>query len=77
MRDAMLISLILISFSIIALVLTQQRGGGAGAAFGGGGGGGGTEAYRSKRGVEKIFHYLTIILAFLFSAVSLSLIFIK
>lgn len=77
MRDALLIFLILISFSIIALVLSQQRGGGLGSAFGGGGGGGGGEAYRSKRGVEKLFHYLTIFLAFLFSAVSLSLIFIE
>ena len=76
MRDVLLIFLILISFSIIALVLSQQRGGGLGSAFGGGGGGGG-EAYRSKRGVEKLFHYLTIFLAFLFSAISLSLIFIE
>ena len=78
MRDVLLIFLILISFSIIALVLSQRKGGGLGAAFGGGGGdGGGGEAYRSKRGVEKLFHYLTIFLAFLFSAVSLSLIFIE
>lgn len=79
MRDVLLIFLILISFSIIALVLSQRKGGGLGSAFGGGGGGGGGggEAYRSKRGVEKIFHYLTIFLAFLFSAVSLSLIFIE
>ena len=78
MRDVLLIFLILISFSIIALVLFQRKGGGLGAAFGGGGGdGGGGEAYRSKRGVEKLFHYLTMFLAFLFSAVSLSLIFIE
>lgn len=79
MRDVLLISLILISFSIIALILSQQKSGGLGSAFGGGGGGAGSggEAYRSKRGVEKLFHYLTIFLAFLFSAVSLSLIFIN
>lgn len=76
MRDVLLIFLILISLSIIALVLSQQKSGGLGSAFGGGGGGGG-EAYRSKRGVEKLFHYLTILLAVLFSTVSLSLIFIN
>ena len=72
MRDIVLIFLTLISVAIIALVLSQQRGGGAGAIFGGGG-----EVYRSKRGVEKIFHYLTVVLALLFSVVSFSLIFIK
>lgn len=78
MRVFLLIFLILISFSIIALVLSQQKSGGLGSAFGGGGGAGtGGEAYRSKRGVEKIFHYLTIFLAILFSTVSLSLIFIN
>ncbi|MEX0621650.1 MAG: preprotein translocase subunit SecG [Candidatus Woykebacteria bacterium] len=72
MRLAMLVLLIVISVSIIVLVLAQQRGGGAGAVFGGGG-----EVYRSRRGVEKIFHRLTIFLAALFSLVSFSLIFIK
>jgi protein translocase SecG subunit len=72
MREVALIFLILISISIVGLVLSQQRGSGAGAIFGGSG-----EVYRSKRGVEKIFHYLTILLAFLFSVVSFSLIFIK
>ena len=46
MRDVLLIFLILISFSIIALVLSQRKGGGLGADFcvGGGGGVGGGEA---------------------------------
>jgi preprotein translocase subunit SecG len=73
MRIVLLVLLILISVSIIALVLIQQRGGGAGSVFGGGGG----DIYRTKRGVEKIYHYLTIALAVLFSTVSFSLIFIK
>ena len=72
MRAGLLILLILISVSLIALILMQVRGSGVGAIFGGGG-----EVYRSRRGVEKILHYFTIALAFLFSAVAFSLIFIK
>ena len=72
MRIGFLVLLILISVSLIALILMQVRGSGVGAIFGGSG-----EVYRSRRGVEKILHYLTIILAFLFSAISLALIFIK
>jgi preprotein translocase subunit SecG len=73
MRVILLVLLILVSVSIIVLVLIQQRGGGAGAVFGGGGG----DIYRTKRGVERIYHYLTIVLAVLFSVVSFSLIFVK
>lgn len=72
MRAGFLVLLILISVSLIALILMQVRGSGVGAIFGGSG-----EVYRSRRGVEKILHYLTITLAFLFSAISLALIFIK
>jgi protein translocase SecG subunit len=63
----------LVSVSLIALIIIQQRGSGAGSVFGGGG----AEIYRTKRGIEKIYHYLTIILAIFFSVISLSLIFIK
>ena len=72
MRVGLLVLLILISVLLIILVLMQVRGSGVGAIFGGSG-----EVYRSRRGVEKILHYLTITLAFLFSAISFSLIFIK
>jgi len=72
MKELLLILLVLISVSLIALILMQSRGGGMGAVFGGAG-----EVYRSRRGVEKIFHYLTIILVVLFSAISFALIFIK
>lgn len=72
MKIALLILLTLISAALISLILIQQRGSGAGSVFGGGGG----DIYRTKRGVDKIFHYLTIGLAFLYSAVSVSLIFI-
>jgi len=74
MKEAILVFLIFVSISLIVLILLQQRGSGTSAVFGGGGGG---EAYRSRRGVEKIFHYLTIVLATFFSLVSFGLIFVK
>jgi len=73
MRIILLILLILTAISLIVLILLQQRGGGAGSIFGGGGG----DIYRTKRGIEKMFHYLTIGLAVLYTAFSLSLIFVK
>jgi protein translocase SecG subunit len=44
----------------------QTRGTSVGIAFGGG-----SETYRSKKGVEKILFYATIILAALFAALSI------
>lgn len=71
MRIALLVLLVIISVSMIVLVLLQQRGSGVGAAFGGG-----SEVYRSRRGVERIFHYLTIVLALLYSGIAFGLIFV-
>ena len=70
--NILMVAMIVISISLLVVILIQKKGSGIGAVFGGGG-----EAYRSKRGAEKILHYLTIVLAFLFSAVSFSLLFIK
>ncbi|OGY26974.1 MAG: preprotein translocase subunit SecG [Candidatus Woykebacteria bacterium RBG_19FT_COMBO_43_10] len=73
MRIFFLILLIFIAGLLIALILLQQKGSGAGSVFGGGG----SDVYRTRRGIDKLLHYLTIILAFLYSAVSFSLIFIR
>ncbi|OGY28179.1 MAG: preprotein translocase subunit SecG [Candidatus Woykebacteria bacterium RBG_19FT_COMBO_43_10] len=73
MRIFFLILLILIAGLLITLILLQQKGSGAGSVFGGGGG----DVYRTRRGIDKLLHYLTIILAFLYSAVSFSLIFLR
>lgn len=73
MRIILSVILMLVSVSLIVLIIIQQRGSGAGSVFGGGG----SEIYRTKRGIEKIYHYLTIILAIFFSIISLSLIFIE
>lgn len=62
---------IIVSFLLIASILLQARGTGLGAAFGGEG-----MIFRTKRGVEKILHIASIILAFIFLGLSLALIFV-
>lgn len=56
------VSLIIISIVLTISILLQQRGSGLGTMFGSSGG----ESYRSKRGAEKIFYNMTIILIVLF-----------
>ncbi|MBI3282490.1 preprotein translocase subunit SecG [Candidatus Curtissbacteria bacterium] len=52
---------------MMVVILLQAKGSGLSTVFGGEGG-----FYRSKRGVEKLFVYLTIILAALFLALSIT-----
>ncbi len=59
----------LISIILVVVVLLQARGGDIGAAFGGGGGGGGS-SFRTRRGLEKTLFQLTIVLSFVFLAMS-------
>ena len=54
---------IIFAILVVILILLQQQGSGLGSAFGGEG-----NFYRSKRGLEKVFFYLTIILIVLFAA---------
>ncbi len=56
------IGLIVISVLFVITVLLQQRGEGISTAFGGSGGG----AYHTKRGLERVIFFATIILAVLF-----------
>ena len=64
----MILSIIQIAIAIIliAVILIQHRGSGLGAAFGGEG-----NIYRTKRGLEKTLHIITIVLAFAFLAIAL------
>ncbi len=57
---------IIISIALIIVILVQAKGTGIGTVFGGSEG-----FYRSKRGVEKLFVYLTILLAISFFVLSL------
>ena len=53
---------IIVSVLLIGAILLQQKGTGLGASFGGSG-----QIYRSKRGLEKILFWATIVLAVIFS----------
>lgn len=67
MNKFLLILQIVISLALIIVILLQAKGAGIGSAFGGS-----ASFYRSKRGIEKLFIYLTIILAILFLIVSIT-----
>jgi len=58
---------IIVSVLLIIAILLQQRGSALSSTFGGEG-----NAYQTKRGFEKVLFYGTIVLSFLFLAVSLS-----
>jgi len=60
------IALVLVSVGLVAAILLQSRGSGLGATFGGE-----SSVYRSRRGVEARLYQFTIVLAVLFTIVSL------
>ena len=60
------ISQVLISALLIITIILQTRGSSTGMAFGGNG-----ESYRSKRGLERMLFYSTIILAAIFALISI------
>lgn len=66
MNKLLSISQIITSLILIGVILLQAQGTGLGGLFGGGG-----EEYRSKRGVEKILFYVTIVLSVIFLGLSL------
>lgn len=59
----LLIVQIVISFLLIGAILLQQRGVGIGSTFGGG-----NLLYASRRGIERLLFWSTVVLAFLFLA---------
>lgn len=65
------IAQIVVSIFLIISILLQARGTGLGAAFGGEG-----MIFRTKRGIEKILHISSVILAAIFLILSLVLIFV-
>lgn len=69
MKDALLIAQIILSIIIVISILLQAQGTGLGAAWGGGG-----ETYHTKRGVEKVVYYLTMVSLVLFTIVSISIV---
>ncbi len=67
MKTAILLAQIAVSILLIVVILLQAKGSGLSTVFGGEG-----SFYRSKRGVEKMFVTLTIILAGLFLVLSIA-----
>jgi len=67
MKTGLLVTQIILSIIIIVSVLLQAQGTGLGAAWGGGG-----ETYHTKRGVEKVVYYTTIVAIILFIVTSIA-----
>lgn len=61
-------SIISISVVLIVTVLLQVRGSGVGSLFGGSGG----EFYRSRRGMDQVLYYITIISAIILCALCIA-----
>lgn len=57
---------VVLAVLLTTVILLQQKGGGLSAIFGGS-----SNIYSTKRGVDKILHHATIVVAILFFAVSL------
>jgi protein translocase SecG subunit len=72
MKTVILILQIIISGSLIVVILMQSKGTGLGTTFGGS-----SQVYRSKRGIEKLFSYLTITLVVLFFIISILQVVVK
>ena len=69
MYNFFLISQAVLSIILTVLILLQSSAGGGANIFGGGGG----ETYHTRKGVEKLFFYATIVIASLFAVNSLAL----
>ena len=72
MKNFLLILNIIFSVLIVVFILIQGRGAGLGSAWGGGG-----EMFQTRRGMEKIILWLTIIFIVIFLVVSLINLFAK
>lgn len=67
MKNIFVISQIIIAIALIGAILLQTRGQGLSSSFGGGG-----EFYASKRGLEKLLFWATIVLVCLFAITSIA-----
>ncbi len=68
MKSVLLIIEVIVAILLVGSILLQAKGTGLGSSFGGSG-----ELYQSKRGVEKIVFYGTIVFASLFAVLSILL----
>ena len=72
MKNIFLVANIILSIVIVAFILIQGKGAGLGSAWGGGG-----EMFQTRRGVEKIVLWVTVISIVIFFAISLINLFVK
>lgn len=68
-QQILLVVQIIVAVALVATVLLQQKGSGVGGVFGGE-----SAVYRSRRGVEKMLHYGSIVCAVLLGVISLTLV---
>lgn len=71
-KDILIFALIAIDVLLVITILMQQREGGLSSVFGGEG-----SVYRSRRGLAKGMHYITVILAVLFVGLSVAVLFLS
>jgi protein translocase SecG subunit len=69
MSNILLISQIILSVIISGAILLQAQGSGFGSTWSGGG-----ETYHTRRGLEKVIFYFTIVAILAFAAVSLTIV---
>ena len=69
MKQALSVIQIIVSLLLVTVILLQAKGSGLSTVFGGEGG-----FYRSKRGIEKLFVFLTVILTVIFLITSMVLV---
>lgn len=69
MQTMLVSAQILLSILLIVAILLQSQGGGFGATWQGGG-----ETYHTRRGLEKVVFYATIVMVGLFIALSMALV---
>jgi protein translocase SecG subunit len=71
LKNILLFALIAVDVLLVIAILMQQREGGLSTVFGGEG-----NVYRSRRGLAKGIHYMTIALAVLFVGLSVTVLFL-
>lgn len=72
MYTTLMIIQIILSVIIVSTILLQSQGSGLGAAMGGGG-----ETYHTRRGLEKVIYYTSIVCVVLFAANSIALLMLR
>ncbi|OQB06519.1 MAG: preprotein translocase subunit SecG [bacterium ADurb.Bin212] len=63
---------IILALLMVVAILLQQKGSGLGIAFGGD-----SNFYRSRRGLENVLHWATIIIAFFFVVTAVAVVFVS